>query len=258
MDHEQIGLKLHDIKPADIRAGELADLIKAFEDMIAATVAEKAPKIEKDQLGIGLVEINNQSVDLYFDTKLPELIQPAYHKITQNISTSEFLNLTDDTLDHLRIIHRFIKAASVNAEFFTSNGSTVFKATLFPDTDIPAHPRLKIHTTMYGRIFRIGGKKPKVGFETESGTLYCSVANEDLARELARHLYEWLGLMGEAELKSESLQISEFRVIGITNYRESESIRKSFTGLSEIVGDSFANIQDVDKYINSLRDNEFE
>jgi len=91
MSTEFIGLRLTNMKPSDIRAGELAKIIISFEDMIASTVKRSRPQISKDELGVGLVKIEDKSIGLEFSTKLPELTINAYNTITDSVARGNFL-----------------------------------------------------------------------------------------------------------------------------------------------------------------------
>ena len=213
MSTEFIGLRLTGMKPSDIRAGELAKIIISFEDMIASTVQRSRPQISKDELGVGLVKIEDKSIGLEFSTKLPELTVSAYDIITDSVAKGNFLELSGDTLQSLREIHSFIKAKNCEGELFSRNGKTVLKAILLPSTEIPQHPKVTAQTIIYGRIVRVGGVDPRVMVEQASGkTIFCRVKDEDLARKLGERLYMWAGFDGLATLDSDSLEILEFRV----------------------------------------------
>lgn len=167
MDTEYIGLRITGLKPADLRAGELAKLISSFEDMIASTVHRNRPQITKEDLGVGLVKIEDKSVGLEFATKLPELTFPAYKTITSSVQSGDFLRLPSDTLQALREIHAFIKSKNCECEMLSRNGHTTLQAVLRPKTEIPEHPKLRVETVIYGRIIRVGGAEPRVTLEQD-------------------------------------------------------------------------------------------
>lgn len=254
MSKEFIGLRLTGMKPSDIRAGELAKIIISFEDMIASTVKRDRPKITKDELGVGLVKIENKSIGLEFSTKLPELAISAYDTITDSVANEKYLDLSGETLQSLREIHSFIKTKNCEGELFSRNGKTVLKAILLPSTEIPQHPKVTAQTVVYGRIVRVGGVDPRVMVEQASGkTVFCRIRDEGLARKLGERLYTWAGLEGFATLDSDSLEILDFRVESLTDYEAPSSLTDAFAQLKELAGKYYDGIDDVEKYVSDLR-----
>lgn len=251
---EFIGLRLTGMKPSDIRAGELAKIIVAFEEMIASTVKRNRPQISKEELGVGLVKIEDKSIGLEFATKLPELTIGAYEEITDLVAKGNFLELSGETLDALREIHSFVKSKNCEGELFSRNGKTVLKAVLLPSTEIPQHPKVTAQTVIYGKIVRVGGVDPRVMVEQASGkTIFCRVKDENLARKLGERLYTWAGLEGLATLDSDSLDILEFRVERVTEYEGETSLINVFAQLKELAGKYYADIHNVEKYVSDLR-----
>ncbi len=254
MDSEFIGLRLVGMKPADVRAGELARIISSFEDMIASTVNRNRPQISKEDLGIGLVHIEDKSVGLEFATKLPELAVPAYNTITESVASDKFLQLSSETLKHLREIHAFIKANNCEGEMFSRNGHIILKAVLLPKIEIPEHPQITAQTVIYGRVVRVGGAEPRVMFEPASGkTLYCRVKDESLARTIGERLYTWAGLEGTATLDSDSLEVLEFRVEKMTDYEGGLSLKDAFAELSSVASRYYTDVSNADEYVAGLR-----
>lgn len=254
MDESNIGLRITGIKPEDIRAGELANILKSFEDLIASDIKRHKPQIAKEQLGIGLVKLFDQSIGLEFSTKLPELTIPSFESIARIIEKETYLDLSTETLKHLKEIISFLKLKNCEGEMFIQNGKTDLKAILLPSMVVPEHPILLAKTIVFGRVVRVGGAEPRVMFESSPGkTLYCRVSDEELARKLGERLYTWVGLKGLASLDSDSLEIIEFKVDGMTNFEDSLSITESFRELGKIAGKYYADIQDVEGYIEEMR-----
>lgn len=254
MSTEFIGLRLTNMKPSDIRAGELAKIIISFEDMIASTVKRSRPQISKDELGVGLVKIEDKSIGLEFSTKLPELTINAYNTITDSVARGNFLELSGATLEALREIHSFIKSKNCEGELFSRNGTIVLKAILLPSTEIPQHPKITAQTVIYGRIVRVGGVDPRVMIEQAPGkTTFCRVKDESLARKLGERLYMWAGLEGLATLDSDSLNILDFNVENVTEYEGDLTLVDAFAELKELAGKYYADIHNVKKYVSDLR-----
>lgn len=255
MDNIQIGIRFIGMKPSDIRATELAKIITAFEDMIASTVNRNRQEIPKKELGIGLVFIDEKSVGLKFSTKLPELTIPAYNEITKSISSDKFLQLSSETLKHLREIHNFVKARNSEAEMLIHNGKITVNAILFPKIEIPEHPKIKTQIVIYAKIIRVGGSKPHVTIELPSeNSLTCQVKDEALARKIGQRLYTFAGLQGNATLDSDNLDVLEFRVEKLNDYEGRLSLKDTIAQLSSMSGKYYADVNDVEAYVESLRD----
>ena len=255
MDTILFGLRFTGIKPPDITAGELAEVISSFEDMVAFTVQHTRPQVPKKQLGIGLIRLEDQSIGLEFSTKLPELTWPAYTMITSAMSQGQYLRLSSDTLKSLRKIQAFARSHECDSEFSSHNGSLKVLAVLSPQVVIPHHPVLQANTVIHAYIKRVGGNDPRVMVQLPNGHgLYCGVKNEAIARQLGAKLYQWAGLVGVARLDSDSLEILEFTVNGLSDYDDTKSVKESIRQLSATTSIYYADVSDVDQYVKDLRE----
>ncbi len=66
MDEEVLQLKLsgEGINPASIRAGEIAIILTAIEDIIVSIVKAKNPDLDKDNLTVALIDVDQGSLVL--------------------------------------------------------------------------------------------------------------------------------------------------------------------------------------------------
>ena len=91
-------------------------------------------------------------------------------------------------------------------------------------------------------------------FETVDGqTVYCTIENEQLARELGERLYTWVSVKGRAKWDARSLELEDFTVIAVEDYTRTASILKAFSELSSIAGKYYSDVTDVEGYISDLR-----
>ena len=110
--------------------------------------------------------------------------------LTSTISGGDFSKLPIKSVESLNKIVTYSKNRKCSVEFFTKNKETP-SATINPDTiiEIPADKYLEGNTTIYGRVERVGGKRPKVTLSFSNNTLlYCDVS-EEMAIKLAHRLY---------------------------------------------------------------------
>jgi hypothetical protein len=132
------------------------------------------------------------------------------------------------------------------------NGKPKTLATLTPDFEIPKPGYITGQTTIYGEVVRVGGVEPKVEIKTIAGqTLYCPFELK-LASQLGALLYQLIGLDGDARWNTQSFEIEDFRVTGISEYRDI-SLIDAFQSLSAIAGRYYSDIDDVIGYVDDLR-----
>ena len=244
------------IVPGNIRARELAEILQSVEDMLASTAIVEYPHLNKDDIVIGLVEIERGSVRYLFEPQLPDVVFPAYEIISNAIVDNKFDELQFAAIDSLRRIATFTRRHQVDAEFIIRNGGKRVLATITPKTEIEPIPLTIGETAIFGRVMRVGGKTPKVMIETPDGqSLFCDI-DEKLAIELAPRLYSWVGLEGIARWNTKDYKIESFRIEQITDY-EGGNILKTLKDLSILAGRYFDQIDDdVQKYVANIRRSE--
>jgi len=244
-----------DVVPGRIRSKDLAEVIEAVEDMIASVIVRDNPKLSKDNLVIGLTNIKDESVGLQFSPQPGELAFEALSIISEAIEEDSYENLPSSTIKSLQNVSTFTKRHDCTAHFTSNNGDQVTYATITPETEITYPSPLKGETVIYGNVLRVGGKTPKVMFETVGGdVLYCD-SDRETAKKLGKKLYELVGLQGIAQWDAIDLHIVAFNIGGITDYTKT-SISDSFKQLSGLIGEHFSDIDDVDGYISEIRSGE--
>ncbi|MCG8363164.1 MAG: hypothetical protein MJA27_07515 [Pseudanabaenales cyanobacterium] len=240
------------MSPGKIRSKEIAEVIESVEDMIASMVVRDHPDLKKDTIVIGLKSIRQGSVGLEFAPNLAELTLPATRRITRSIAENDFGVLPSGAISSLRKLSAFTRRHQCNAEFFTQNGRLESLAVLTPETQIPDIYPLSGETSIYGEITRVGGAEPKIQFKTlDSQIIYCSTSKA-IAKKAGIKLYTKVELRGLAEWNSETFEIENFHVIDISDY-EKTSPSEAFEELANLIGDSFDQIKDVDRFVSEIR-----
>lgn len=108
-------------------------------------------------------------------------------------------------------------------------------------------------TTIYGRIIRVGGKTPKVMLDTVDGRTIDCDADASIAQTLGGRLYQVVGLLGIAEWDPQTLTIDTFQIKALLPY-EAKPLKEAMAQLAAITRKYYADIDDVPKYIASIRD----
>lgn len=240
------------ISPQNIRIGEIAVILDAIENVLLSVISKEHEGVTKEILTIGLHNVNAGSLRLQFTSKLPELVTPAFEQVAVSVRNRTVDSIPFESLNHFEKILSFVKRHQAQADFIIINGKSRSLATLTSDFELPKPVYITGKTTIYGEIVRVGGVEPKVEVKTISGeTLYCPFEFE-LASQLGSLLYQLIGLDGDARWNTQNFEIEDFRVTGISNYRDIPLI-EAFQSLSEIANNYYSDIEDVVAYVAELR-----
>lgn len=251
--HIEIRFVGSDIYPGNVRSREIAEMITSAEDMIASIIVREHPELKKDNIIIGLTHIQKGSLRLQFAPQLPELVFPAYTKITQSIIESDYVHLPFSSIDSLKKIVAFTRRHSCSAELRINGIDEQLLAMITPETEIASLHLLRGETTIYGQVVRVGGKtKPRAMVETINGQMiFCDVEYE-LAKKLGQRLYTSVGLSGIAQWHPVNLALEMFSIKEITEYQEIP-FSKAIFHLSEMIGEYYGDVEDVEGYVLSIR-----
>lgn len=239
------------VQPGEIRSHEIANIIIAVEDMVGAIIARDF-HVNKDQVTVGLTGISRGSLGLQFvpDYEIPAF--QAFEDIAHAVESEDYRRLPSEVLTSLRTIRKFSRKYRCDVELRTNNGRVTTHAIITPETEISLPPPLKGETVIYGRVTRVGGKKPRVQFDLINGkTIYCD-ASEDMARRLGARLYKSVGLVGIATWEAEGLEIKDFDIVDILNYKD-KPITAALDNLKQAIGKYYDDIEDVEGYVDRLR-----
>jgi hypothetical protein len=243
------------ISPENIRIGEIAVILDAIENVLLSVVAQEHEGLTKENLTIGLHSVNAGSLGLQFTSKLPEVVTPAFEQVAVSIRNRTIENIPFESIKHFEKILSFVKSHQAQADFIVINGKSKNLATLTADFELPKPGFISGETTIYGEIVRVGGVEPKVEVKTISGkTLYCPFEFE-LASQLGALLYQLVGLDGDARWNTQNFEIEDFRVTGISDFRNTPLV-EAFQSLSEVAGIYYSDLDDVTSYIADLRGEE--
>ena len=248
----EVSFSGEDIKPDSVKASDIADILKAVEDMVEAQVFRDHPEIDKETVVVGLVGVKSSSLDLQFSSTIPELALAAFQDTGQAIRDRDFSRLPSSSFDALALVVSFTRKRQCTADFIILNGKRDVIATITPDIELERKPLLTGETTIYGQVVRVGGRKPRVMVEMVDGrTIFCA-ANVDIARTLGGRLYQVVGLAGIAEWDSKTLTMDTFAIKAILPY-EATSFKQAMAELAELTSSYYAEITDVPGYIATIR-----
>lgn len=241
-----------DLAPANLRAREVAALITAFEDVIAAVVLRRSPEVKREMVRVSLVGVQNGSTVLAFSPNLPLLTTPAIHEIADAIRRNEFFDLPVAAVEGLREIVGFIKQRKATARLQFGEADQAVEAQITADSNVFVTTELTGFTTLYGEVLRLGGLDPKVEFKPINGrVLYCPAAKE-LVLRLREHLYQQVAVHGLAVWDATTLEVIKFEIQDFESLLESSSTQ-AIAALREEFGHYFDQIDDVEAWVSAVR-----
>lgn len=243
------------ISPRQIPAGELADILKSTETLVVATVLKEHPKLTRDDLILGLTQIEDKSLGLMFLPSIPQIIVPEFRRITGIVNRKLFDLLPYEARDAVRKIATFTRKRQCVAEFRLGDSEDIL-ATVDADLVVPASPRLHMQTTIYGKVVNAGGKNPNVHIETLQGQVVICKGTQEQVKQLAGRLYTNVGIVGSARCDVETLEYDDVEIKEILPYDDS-SITDAVRELGQLAASSFADV-DADEYVRALRGEESE
>ncbi|GAK50692.1 hypothetical protein U14_01925 [Candidatus Moduliflexus flocculans] len=253
----EIRLTGSEIRPGSVRSSDIAEIIKSVEEMISAVVIRDTPGLKKENVIIGLTNIQPGSIGLQFLPNLPDQAFSAASLITQSLNERDFSSIPNVSLKGLYALASFTKKHHCHAEILTQNGTKKLLAVITPDTEIFYLSPIVGQTTMYGTVMRVGGIEPRIMLRTiNNQTVYCDT-NFLLAKQLAEHLYAQVCVTGTAKWTPDTLELEEFQIEEIIDYQETSAV-EAFQELSQLLSSQFENIADVESFVTAVRRGEWE
>lgn len=241
-----------DVVPQNVRASELAGLLEATETLIVATILREHQELNREDIIIGLTEVQNKSLGLKFASSIPQIIVPAFKRLAHAIHQRKFESLPHEARDALRKLATFTRKNRCVAQFRIASHNDVL-ATIEQDLVVPIAPRLYIQTTIYGYVVNAGGKNPNAHLDTIQGKRVVCKGTRDQIKMLAERLYtEIVGVKGKARCDVDTLEIDEFEIEEILPY-EGTSITEAIRELGMAITPHFDDV-DADAYVHTLRD----
>jgi hypothetical protein len=241
-----------DIVPHNVRASDLAGLLEAAETLIVAGVLREHPELTRDDIIIGLTEVQNKSLGLQFTPWLPQIVIPEFERIAVVIQQRIFDTLPPDARDALRKIATFTRKHRCVTQLRTTRRDAVL-VTIDQELVVPIAPRLYVETTIYGYVVNAGGKSPNAHLDTLHGQRVICKGTYNQIKMPAERLYtEVVGVKGRARCDVDTLAIDEFEIDEVLPY-EDTSITAAIRELGTSVAPHFDDVN-ADAYVYALRE----
>jgi len=258
MNKNSFLIKFHDanIHPSNIRARDLATVLRQLDESLSAIVENINPGMFEDGIGISLVNIKEGCAALEFDYGNIAINKPAFRLLTQAIKDDTPSRIPVKARKIIQIAKDFNAKYKCRTEFWSSSESVEPDAVINqPEIiEIPKTGTVKGVTDIYGQVTRVGGqRKPSLELKLDSGlTLEISITKE-LAIILGRRMYEIIGLRGETTWEISTENIIKFKATELLNYKETP-VDDAFEKIRNDFGKYFDEIEDVNLFVSKLRE----
>ena len=236
--------------PRTLSASDLADVIVSAERSVAAIVKRDYPDLKAEAITLGLTEVRESSALLELTPVSCDVQVEAFVAWTEGIKANDFTELPRESVEAAKVLAKVSRRLRAAIELTARPNGKAYQTTITPDTEITApEPVFFVgETVIYGEVISVGGAtEPRVRLRLPSGNLQVLTIDKHLARLLGQHLYNSVGLSGEATWDAETLEIHDFRVKDVIDYTEG-LVSKAVAGLAEIAAPYYKDIEDPVKH----------
>ena len=235
--------------PETVSAGDLADFIEHVEKALVAYAKTEALELKND-VAVSLVGVGEGSNALTFAAQIE--VMPGVVAMAEAITDRDFSKLPYETYQNLYDMVELGRKHNWGLEL---HGVSDAAAVIEPGEVIqsPSSPvMVSGSTNILARCLRVGGVTPKAEIRVlKDDKILHVVIGEDMAKELAKRLYDIVLLEGQATWSAETWEIKDFRVSGVQPYRKMP-ISSAFSELQETTSGSWEGINAVE-YVGELR-----
>ena len=249
-----------DVAPEAVPLGDLLYLLEGWNRalMVQAhylqTQAEGPAQAEDLQLRLLAVAPGSLALTLGLPhPRLREALHLLHRELRQPSGTTRYL--VRKALDALEKVQARLRARSWRTRLRVAGEQ--WEIILTGDTPLPQPERLTQYATLYGELVRIGGDDPPTAsLRLPDGTLvHVRVSRARgkgtrLAKELARHLYEWVGLRGRMEVRLPEHEIVHMVVDDILTYQPAPDVDTLIRELRE-VSPSLGRYRSAEDFLNA-------
>lgn len=241
------------VRPSLLAASDLAALLVAAEQTVAALIQHDHPEME-GAVVIGLSGINETSIGFVFTSNFPELARSGFENLISALEKRQFANLPARSLDGLRVLTLFTRERNGHTQFWRGGGNHFF-LDLPPDfsAEIPKPNYLRGETVIFGKAEGVRGIRPQVRIRISDQEFAYADITEEQGRELSRLLHQKIGLHGHAVWDARDGSIVSFKVIEIVSHKPT-SAKAAFEELASLADGAYDEIHDIDWFARQVRE----
>ena len=244
----------NNISPEAVPVNDLVELLKHFQKLVKDYLKdqEAAPLLSDNTVHtsqISLAGIQRGSAVYEIAAGAPAI--SAIVATSEAVNSRDYSQLPTSVVEELREISEFGRKNHIAIELAHNESSIETVAKLDADS-LPPLPYISGTTTLLGTCFRVGGREPRALIQPASGgrTISAKVSQE-VAKQLATHLYEEVLLEGSAIWRSDTWEVKDFRVSQVVSY-QGQDLGQAFKRLAEAAGGRWDDT-DAAEYVTGLR-----
>jgi hypothetical protein len=239
------------VLPETTRAGDLAELLTDIEKAICKTGEGQGVEVGEEEI-ISLTGVERSSNKLTFT--VAGILASSVAIVSEAVDTKRYEMLP--RLAH-EALHEVSKQAVKRRWEVRFNGDEVLgikDASISEQAQVPPAPPpayIEGTTTIYGRCIRVGGIKPRAEIRLHLGGSLFIAVSEQLAKELAKNLYEHVCIEGRARWNPEDWSIEEFEGERVLEFKAPD-VLTAFNELATAASGRWEGV-DVVAYVEGLR-----
>lgn len=243
--------------PEHIRARDLADAIEAFEQLVVSELKASGEDVNPNDVVVGLVDVRAGSARFRFKSSYMVAALAAFVSAARHVHEKAYGEMQTTSAKALQTLQKVGRKYNGDVELRTheQQDEDAEPLALIPREErieLPTPPCLEGITTLYGKVARVGGSTPKVWLDVQPGERLVCEVDEDLARQIAARLYEFVGLRGVARWNLDTAEIEDFEIQALLPYEQTGAM-DAFAALAEVSAEDFTGVQDVVRYAEMLR-----
>lgn len=256
-------LELHlagPLKLDDITAADFGAFVGDVERLVNSRVDDEMLREKILSLKVSVVGVKEGSAIAVFAPSPRDAVFPV---VASTIADIESGRVEDWSARSKRLYYRIMDLATkigARPSFKAKWQGEVLEADLAKVVAPPQLFDLKGTTTLYGKVYRLGGKEPKVDIEPLGYTrMVHAAAPEALVKELeqSESLYTLVAITGEASWSPTTLEITHFVVKTWRPFVPVPPV-EGFEQLRERYGRYYNDIDDVTAWLAELRGEDIE
>ena len=236
-------------RPETVSAGDLADFIEHVEKALVAYAKTEALELQND-VAVSLVGVGEGSNELTFAAQVE--VMPGVIAMAEAINHRDFSKLPYETYQNLYDMVELGRKHDWGLELYSVGQAA---AVIEPGEEIPppsSPVMISGSTNILARCLRVGGVTPKAEIRVlKDNKIIHVVISEDMAKELAKRLYDIVLLEGQATWDTETWEIKDFKVSGVQPYRKMP-VSGAFSELREATNGRWDGVDAVE-YVGELR-----
>lgn len=235
-----------------ISSNELADILSSYESALIHTIQKDNPELKDAPVFVSLTNVKEGSAEYLLSPTHKEVTLAAADRINVAIKERKTNTLPYKTVENLNSIWKFTYRRNCKAVLNGSN--RVQSVEINPDWEIKIDETFFYtgETTIYGRLERVGGSKPRIRVKLDDDQVVFSDVPSQMAKILATRLYESVALKGLAKWRIDDYSIEEFKALDYILI-EDLPIKESIEELGNVIGKYWKKIASPDDYLNNLR-----